>query len=61
METTKKVVYLLAQERSEHEAMLGAGVTYNQTSMEATALATARMVGIIEGMSKFLEMEVTDE
>jgi hypothetical protein len=32
----------------------------NLNSSDATAMATARTVGIVEGMDKFLDMEVAD-
>lgn len=57
--TTKKVFYLLNEEKDIASVVLTGGGTLAKPDM--VVQQTARMVGMIEGINKVLEMEVDDD
>lgn len=58
--TTRKIYHLLSRHQESYKRSLISGCLLNLASSDATAMATARTVGIVEGMDKFLDMEVAD-
>jgi len=57
---TKKVRYKIEQTLLQAKGNLGAGWTLNLTSVEETAMRTARDVGYIEGLEFIFNIEADE-
>ena len=53
---TKKVFAALERVRNDHQTLLCEGHTLALSSVETTAMQTARVLGIISGLNLLLEM-----
>jgi hypothetical protein len=59
--TTQKVVGLIKTKKEQAKEDLGRGLTVKSASMEQTAIETARLVGIIQGLEVLLDIEADDD
>jgi hypothetical protein len=59
-QTTCKIYHLLRQHQAWHKTQLLTGCPLGLPSADKIVQQYAKTLGIIEGMDKFLEMEVAD-
>lgn len=59
-ETTKKIRKLITEIKMEYEKSLANGFSITPSSAERTAIETAKVVGIIAGLSEFLAIDLKD-
>lgn len=59
--TSQKVFFLLSEAKQMMIDGMTLGGTLRFDNADQTAQMTARQVGVIEGINKILEMEVTEE
>jgi hypothetical protein len=58
--TTAKIYHLLRQHQAWHKTNILTGCPLNLPNTDKSMQQYAKALGIIEGMDKFLEMEVAD-